>query len=71
MSVDFSFSSSVKGPESTALPLKRNAFIHLSGKICEFEIHDLLAHTFLFMGAKLMGRSFPTDREMNSLRLLR
>jgi hypothetical protein len=55
MSAYFSFRSTVKDPESTALPChcERNAFIHFSGKICDFEIHDLLAHTFLFMGAKL------------------
>jgi hypothetical protein len=72
MSAYFSFRSTVKDPESTALPChcERNAFIHFSGKICDFEIHDLLAHTFLFMGAKLTGRLFPADWEMNLLHIL-
>jgi hypothetical protein len=49
-----------------ALPLKRSAFIHFNGKICELEILDWLAHTFLFMGARLTGGLFPIDWEMDT-----
>src|ERR1700755_2847563 len=39
--------------ERFPLPLKRDALIHFSGKICDFKLNDLLTHTFLFIGVKL------------------
>lgn len=38
------------------LAIQETALTHFGSKICDFEIHDLLGHPFLFRGAKLTGR---------------